>query len=469
MLLESIATAVGLIFVGVVNLVLFALHQQNKNGAKHADVETLKNLNVPQNSLFRIFQPHLVSLEEAKSKGFGAALSIVQILIGVQPTTNMVLNIWNPAYECYNLFVPNFLNIPELLLPGNDTLRHLVPLAGFVVSRANQCGYCSVHSCSLAIRRGCDASVLQNAMDLVLNEKGGPTALLTTAAERAVARVAHGLGTVPASLTKGDCEALYQHLTTSEVEWIVAVTAMFGAFNKYMEALALPLERDSYTESMHHMDNAFSLSDIISGDCVNEPAKGAELPKPSVDDWTVQVAVLYHGLKPGGALAVDKKLRQGVPSKADECIAYLRQKTGVAFSVLGKLQHSRLCRALTAIVEKNMVSDGISLHTKLLAGIEYCKVLGNDQLRTELEDVVEYLKQSERAHAESEDLASTELALRAAKAMSFTKSQMTKELVDEIEGSNLKPADLVEIVSFLAMTQALHRIEVFFMVAGQSE
>ena len=79
---------------------------------------------------------------------------------------------------------------------------------------------------------------------------------------------------------------------------------------------------------MHHMDNAFSWSDIISDDCVNEPAKGAELPKPSVEDWTVQAAVLYHGLKPGGALTVDKKLRQGVPSKADECIAYLQQKTG---------------------------------------------------------------------------------------------------------------------------------------------
>ena len=74
---RSIATAVGIIFIGVVNLVLFASHQQNKNGAKHADVETLKNLNVPQNSLFRIFQPQLVSLEEVKAKGFGAALSIV--------------------------------------------------------------------------------------------------------------------------------------------------------------------------------------------------------------------------------------------------------------------------------------------------------------------------------------------------------------------------------------------------------
>ena len=85
------------------------------------------------------------------------------------------------------------------------------------------------------------------------------------------------------------------------------------------------------------------------------------------------------------------------------------------------------------------------------------------------EDVVEYLKQSKRAYPESEDVASRELVLRAAKAVSFTKSQMTKEFVDKTEGSNLKPADLVEIVWFLAMTQTLHRIEVFFMVAGRSE
>ena len=58
-------------------------------------------------------------------------------------------------------------------------LRMLQPLrpAGFVVSRATQCGYCSVYSCSFAIRRGCDTSVWQNAMDLVLNAETGHQSL----------------------------------------------------------------------------------------------------------------------------------------------------------------------------------------------------------------------------------------------------------------------------------------------------
>lgn len=452
----------GLVFV--FGLLVWIAVKRQGGVARHADIDSLRTLKLPPNSLFRLFQPHLVPLEDVKAKGGGAALSIVQAIIGVQPTSNMVLSIWKPAYECYNLFVPNCLNLPLLLLPGNETLRHLVPLTGYVVSRANQCGYCSVHCCSFATRRGIDPSLLRAAMNSMLQKEDE---WLHTAAEKAVVRVAYGLGTVPACLTADDCADLYRQLTKSQVEWIVAATAMFGAFNKYMEALALPIEQEPVNSSLPHMDDWFKLSNMIDGDCKDGVTK-EKTQAPHVGDWTVPVAMAFHALKPGGALAKDKQLQEGVPVHIEDCITYLKAKTGVAMPVLGKLQHCRFRRALTAILAKNMVSDGLSLRIKVLAGIEFCKVLQNPQLQTEYEAILKSLEQN-AAPAEilvAEKPTSADLVLRAAKAMTQTPSRMTKALIDEIEASSdVTAANMVELVSFLAVTQALHRVETFFRIA----
>ena len=92
---------------------------QTHKAFKHVTVEELQSLQVPSESLFRIFQPHLISMQEiAYSRGYSSVFSLVQVLIGVVPTCDMVLEIWKPAFECYNIIVPNFLNLPEMLLPG---------------------------------------------------------------------------------------------------------------------------------------------------------------------------------------------------------------------------------------------------------------------------------------------------------------------------------------------------------------
>ncbi|CAB9505670.1 expressed unknown protein [Seminavis robusta] len=113
-------------------LVLFVLAMTyavyTHRASKHVDIKALKALKVPKDSLFRIFQPHLVPMEEISARGYSAVLALVQTCIGVQPTSDTVLEIWKPAFQCYNLIVPNFLNLPSLLLPGYD-IRDLVPLS----------------------------------------------------------------------------------------------------------------------------------------------------------------------------------------------------------------------------------------------------------------------------------------------------------------------------------------------------
>ncbi|CAB9505686.1 carboxymuconolactone decarboxylase [Seminavis robusta] len=448
----------------VILLVLFLLAMAyavyTHRTPKHVDIKALKALQVPKDSLFRIFQPHLVPMDEISARGYSSVLAIVQECIGVQPTCDTVLEIWKPAFQCYNLIVPHFLNLPELLLPGYD-LVDLVPLSMYVSSRANECTYCTSHCCSFAMRRGVDPATLRNSLEAILNKDA---ATKVTPAERAVIRVSYGLGTVPACLNKEDVRLLQETLKKpGQEEWIVAAAAMFGAFNKYMDGLAIPLEADAYGETMEHIDPKFVPSKSATlGLALNDPK--AALPVPPKDDWTLQLAIIYQGLRPGGAASLDSKLAKGVPTKVEDCIAFLKDLTGATFPVLRKLQHARLRRALTAILSKNFVSDGIALSTKVLAGIQYCGQLQNEQLKSELQQVL--ASEVEDKYSKSNN--NKALLLKAAKALSYNPSRMTESIIDEIEASSITAENMVELVSFLAALQALHRFEIYFQVAEEN-
>ncbi|CAB9505669.1 expressed unknown protein [Seminavis robusta] len=238
---------------------------------------------------------------------------------------------------------------------------------------------------------------------------------------------------------------------------------MMGSFNKYTDGLAIPLEPDTYGETMEHIDPKFVLSKSATvGLRLDDPK--AALPLPPKDDWTLQLAIIYQGLRPGGAAALDSKLAKGVPSEAEDCIAFLKDLTGATFTVLQKLQHARLRLALTAILSKNFVSDGISLSTKALAGIQYCGQLQNEQLKSELQQVLANVADDKYSKSDNNKV----LLLKAAKALSYNPSRMTETIIDEIEASSITAENMVELVSFLATLQALHRFEIYFQVAEEN-
>ncbi|CAB9505687.1 carboxymuconolactone decarboxylase [Seminavis robusta] len=454
----AILGVIGTLLLLLVLAMSYAVYTHRTS--KHVDIKALKALQVPKGSLFRIFQPHLVPMDEISARGYSSVLALAQTCIGVQPTSDTVLELWKPAFQCYNLIFPNFLNLPGLLLPGYD-IRDLVPLSLYVSSRANECTYCTSHCCSFAMRRGVDPATLQKSLEAIILSKDTATNL--TLAERAVIRVSYGLGTVPACLNKEDVQLLQENLKPTQVEWIVAATAMMGSLNKYMDGLAIPLEPDTYGETMEHIDPKFVLSKSATvGLTLNDPK--AALPMPPKDDWKLQLAIIYQGLRPGGAAALDSKLAKGVPSEAEDCIAFLKDLTGATFPVLRKLQHSRLRRALTAILSKNFVSDGIALSTKVLAGLQYCGQLQNLQLKSELQQVL--ASEVEDKYSKSNN--NKALLLKAAKALSYNPSRMTESIIDDIEASSVTAENMVELVSFLATLQALHRFETYFQVAEEN-
>jgi hypothetical protein len=49
-------------------------------------------------------------------------------------------------------------------------------------------------------------------------------------------------------------------MKASNVEWIVAAAAMFGSFNKLMDGLGIPLEPDTFAETVGTMDDAYTVN-----------------------------------------------------------------------------------------------------------------------------------------------------------------------------------------------------------------
>ena len=133
-------------------------------------------------------------------------------------------------------------------------------------------------------------------------------------------------------------------------------------------------------------------------------------------------------------MELDTKLLQGIPYKVNDCISYLQDQCGITFSVLARLQHTKFRRALTAFLVKNLVSDGISLCIKLMAGIQYCDILTNSQLKSKLEEALETLPRKEddsNPHQENGPNCSgdemMELLLQTAQALSYNPTRMTTE------------------------------------------
>jgi alkylhydroperoxidase family enzyme len=427
----------------------------------HEDTEYLRTMKVPSDSLFSIFQPHLVPMQVIRSRGYSSVLSLVQHMIGVQPTCDMVLEIWPPCFECYNIIVPNFLNFPQSLLgaPGAVNAR-LISLAMYASSRANQCAYCTSHCCSFAVRRGVDPAIFRTMLE-ELDASNKDNAKTTQ--QKIVLKLAYGLGTVPCTLTQQDVSEAFQVFSRSKIEWMVAATAMFGSFNKLMDGLDIPLEADTYQETADLMDTQFQVGDA-AGAMLHSHQR---MPPPAKDSWTDYLDILFQGLRPGGALALNETLLKGIPTKANDCCAYLEKVCGCSFrDVLQPLEQDRFRRALTGVVAKNFTSANLTLHLKVHVGLQYCEILENSFLAQELECVLQFTQQSSNDDIHESDFA--KLVMQVGKALSYTPSRMTGSLVERIRQSqDLTPVKIIELVSFLATLQMMHRIVSYQIVANR--
>jgi hypothetical protein len=251
------------------------------------------------------------------------------------------------------------------------------------------------------------------------------------------------------------------------LEWLVEAASLFGLLNKLTDGLNIPLETSTYQETIDIMDTNYTLGRAAAGMIEGEStaAKAKRQPPPPTDDWTNIIAIMFHGLRPeSGAMWFERKMLRGIPSSAGECGVYLQERCGCSFSsVLHWIQHDRFRRAIVYVIGRNFVSDNLPLKLKVQVGLGYCDILQNAVVEGALKEVLTSVEKERAHHDKSIEVEA--LILKVGKALSFAPTRVTPEMVKSLHSSeNVTPAMIVELVTFLAVLQTLHRITSFQIV-----
>lgn len=361
---------------------------------------------------------------------YGSLLELVRRIIGVVPNCDPFLEIWPPAFRSYNVMVPNLLNLP-LMVWGLGAPRSTLGLAMYVSSRTAGCAYCSAHSCTFALRRGATVDEVASALD---------SQQALTAADRAAVRVARALALVPAAIDDEARADLRRHFSATDAEWIVLAIAMMGWLNKTMDALGIPLEESTVSE----------VNAVIapSGWRPGQHMKGAVVAgdPPGADSLATRLGLIRYAPR---AIKLDKAWTAGVPDRWPAVGEYLRQRTGHAFPVLSLLRNRRAIRAIATMVKDNLSESVIGLDNKLAAGLIYAQTIGNPSLAEELRA----LGATELPDSPTQTLA---------RAISSSPAAMDQRVIEAARA--ISPAGIVELVTFVALLQLLHRLSSYFVV-----
>lgn len=395
----------------------------------------------------------------------GPLLGLVKNLLGIVPNCDRYLEIWPTGFRTYNLMVPNFLNLPQMIF-GIGAPKDLVGLSLYASSMASECSYCSSHCCSFAMRRGASAESMM----------GG-----ASPAQQAVLDFADALGRMPHSLTPDHIRALQKHLSPDHVEWIAMGAAMMGFLNKFMDAVGVPLEEESMADAHAVMVPAGWLPK-------HHVASGTPLPasvKPPKDGLGTFLSVLK--LAPG-ALKFDRTHLAGVPSTEGKARAYLREQRGIDEPLLDRIGLDRTRRALTAMLAQNLDPDtmGFSRNLKAQAAYLFAEFADNDHRRAVAEALAEGGKIDDNLKASLKDLAydptpatdtavADALAKLTAKGMTETNataliltraaapsSAETCPAVIEAAKAHLTPAQGIELMTWVSVQQLAHRLDVYY-------
>jgi hypothetical protein len=298
--------------------------------------------------------------------------------------------------------------------------------------------YCSAHACTFALRRGATVDEVAAALE-------SESAL--SEADRAAVRVARGLSVVPAALD-GEARAdLRRHFSETDAEWIVLAIATMGWLNKTMDALGVPLEEGTVAEVSSVLARSGWTTGKHGRGTVVEPGT-----PPIPDSLRTRLSLLRHAPK---AIQLDKAWTEGVPDRWPAAGDYLQQKAGHSFPVLSCLRHPRAIRAIATMIALNLDrspdSSVIGHKNKLAAGLIYAETVGNSRLTEDLRAL------GAEALPDSPDSPTQQLA----RAISPSPARVDERVLEAVR-AEIPPAGIIELVSFLAVLQMLHRLQTFY-------
>ena len=410
-------------------------------------------------TLAQALQPSMVDTEELE-RNYKPLIKIVRELIGVVPNCNPVLEIWPPGFRTFNVLVPNLLNLPPALL-GQGAPKDLIGLAMYVGSSTAGCPYCTAHHCSFAIRRG-------TAVETIVEAD-------YTEVEAAVANVARGMASVPATITQAHVDEIHRHLSEEDVEWVVLALALGGFLNKFMDSMGIELEFDTINDVTPLIaDQGWSPGKHQWVDEIPESDNNGGIPQ---DSFGTIMRVLRQA---PGAIRYDSASTKGVSGRIGPALLMLEERFGYAFPILASLQSKKAVRSIATALRDNLDDEltTLGLDTKIMTMLVYARVVGDEVLTSEavqladllapdmhpstLVDVGRFaLSDSDEAIMPSELTRSQTAALILAKAASPSPANVNEFTVSTIT-EELAPAQIVELIVWLSVLQMLHRLYAYY-------
>jgi alkylhydroperoxidase family enzyme len=410
-------------------------------------------------TLAQALQPSMVSTEELE-QNYKPLIEIVRELIGVVPNCNPVLEIWPPGFRTFNVLVPNLLNLPPALL-GQGAPKDLIGLAMYVSSSTAGCPYCTAHHCSFAIRRGTSVETIVEAD--------------YTPVEAAVADVARGLATVPATITKEHVDELQRHLSPEDIEWLVLAVALGGFLNKFMDSMGIELEFDTINDVTPLIaDQGWSPGKHQWVDEIPQSNGNGSIPQDNIG------TILRVLRRAPGAIRYDTASTKGVSGRIGPALMMLEDRYGYAFPILASLQHKKAVRAIATALRDSLDEDSstIGVEAKIMTMLVYARSVGDEVLTSEavqlasllapqmdpstLVDVGRFaLADSEYAVMPAGLSRSETAAVILAKAAAPSPANVNEFTVSTIT-EELAPPQIVEIIVWLSVLQMLHRLYAFY-------
>jgi alkylhydroperoxidase family enzyme len=401
----------------------------------------------------------MVDTEELE-RNYRPLIKIVQELIGVVPNCNPVLEIWPPGFRTFNVLVPNLLNLPPALL-GQGAPKDLVGLAMYISSKTAGCPYCTAHHCSFAIRRGA-------SMETIVEGDFTPV-------EQAVANLARGLATIPASVTKHDVDELQRYLPDEDIEWIVLAVSLGGFLNQFMDSMGIELEYDTINDVTPLIaDQGWSPGKHQWLEEIPETNGNGGIPQ---DSFGTIMRVLRQA---PGAIRYDTASTRGVSGRIGPALLMLEDRLGYAFPILASIQHKKAVRAIATSLRDSLNEDitTVGLRTKIMAMLVYARVVGDEVLTAEAVQLADLMLPGSDpgtlvdvgrfAMAEGDDAVvpaglsrAESTALILAKAASTSPASINEFTVSTVTDA-LEPDQIVELVVWLSVLQMLHRLYAFY-------
>ena len=414
--------------------------------------ESLKYASADWNTLHRNYNP---------------LLNLVRELIGIIPNCDPTLEIWQPGFRTYNLLVPNMFNLPNTLF-GSKSFKASMGLAMYASSKA-ACAYCTAHACSFALRRGASAEAIAGSR---------------TAKEQAVVTLAERLAHIPSTLALADVEAIRQHFSPAETEWLVFAVSMMGFLNKFMNAVGVELEQQAINDTAALLSKTGWEPGIHAGDGYSV-TKSVTPPKDNLFTYLLVIR------QAPGAVLWEKKWTAGVPANYHAAAEYLKQYTGYPFPVLKPVKAGRVMRTLTTVLRDNL-DKGLTqtgLKIKMYAGYIFSILVWNDVLKSEIKNLSGHLAPglNDERYTSLDKISQMEIPTDSATCNKVIASLQQQLLLNEKEAAvillavaashspaqvndavvktiskYMEPAEIVEIIVWLSVLQLLNRLSSYY-------